>query len=187
MNLALFRRVGDFERLQGAPGVQGIAVRIDQIALQATDHHLTQALFVWEDVARETLVVEQFQQRGERLGVAVVWSRRQEQAMLEVRADGTDEARALTLQRVVRACGGRDVVGFVHDQQIEFARMTDVRRDHVVHGAQVCGAARGLRCARGHAATRGAVCDAVCGSGKGGRHDVITPPDAPRLAPTSRA
>src|SRR6218665_634624 len=37
MYLALFGRVGDFERLQGAPGIQGIAVRIDQIALQATD------------------------------------------------------------------------------------------------------------------------------------------------------
>ena len=62
VNLALLRRVGDFERLQGAPGVQGVAVRIDQIALQPTDHHLAQTLFVGEDVARETLVVEQFQQ-----------------------------------------------------------------------------------------------------------------------------
>jgi hypothetical protein len=48
--------------------------------------------------------------------------------------------------------------------------------------AGACGAARGLRCARGHAATRRAVCDAVRGSGKGSRHDVMTLPDAPRLA-----
>ena len=62
MNLALFRSVRDFERLQGAPGVQSITFRIDQIAFQATDHHLAQTFLVGENVARETLVVEQFQQ-----------------------------------------------------------------------------------------------------------------------------
>lgn len=53
--------------------------------------------------------------------------------------------------------------------------------------AGVCCTARGLQRARVHAATRGAVRDAVRGNGKGGRHYVISPPDAPRLAPTSRA
>lgn len=117
-------------------GRTGIAVRINQIALQTADHHLTKTIFVGEDVARETLVVEQFQQRGERLGVAVVRRRGQEETMLEVWADGTDEARTLTLQRVVRACRGRDVVRFVHDQQVKLARMADVRREHVTHGPQ---------------------------------------------------
>ena len=56
--------------------------------------------------------------------------------MLEVRADGADEAGALALQCVVRTCGGRDVVRLIHDQQIELARMAEVRRDHVAHGAQ---------------------------------------------------
>ena len=56
--------------------------------------------------------------------------------MLEVRADGSDEACALAFQRIVRACGGRDVVRFIHDQQVELAWMTDVRRDHVAHGTQ---------------------------------------------------
>jgi hypothetical protein len=48
--------------------------------------------------------------------------------------------------------------------------------------SSACGTACGLRRTRGHAATRGAICDAVCGSEKGGCHDVSTPPDAPRLA-----
>ena len=60
--------------------------------------------------------------------------------MLEMRADGADEARALALQCVMCACGRRDVVGFIHDQQIEFSRMADVRRDHVAHGAQALAA-----------------------------------------------
>ena len=136
MNLALFRCVWDFERLQGTAGIQGVALRIDQIALQATDHHLTQAFLVGEDVAREALVVKQFQQRCERLGIAVVRRRGQEQPVLEVRADGADEAGALAFQRVVSACGGRDVVRLIHDQQVELARVADVRRDHVAHGAQ---------------------------------------------------
>ena len=56
--------------------------------------------------------------------------------MLEVRADGSDEACALAFQRIVRACSGRDIVRLIHDQQVELARMTDVRRDHVTHGTQ---------------------------------------------------
>jgi hypothetical protein len=105
------------QRLQLALGIEGFAVGIDQVALQATDHHLTQLLFVGEDVSGETLVVQQLQQRGEGFGVAVVRRGCQKQPMLEVRTDRADEARPLALQRVVRTGGGGDVVRFVDDQQ----------------------------------------------------------------------
>ena len=71
-----------------------------------------------QDVAREALVVEQLEERGERLRVAVVRRRREEELVLEVRREQTDEARAQALDGVL-ADGGRDVVGLVDDQQVE--------------------------------------------------------------------
>ena len=57
-------------------------------------------------------------------------------AMLEVRANRTDEACALTLQRVVRAGSGGDVVCFVDNEHVEFAWKAGVRGQDVAHGAQ---------------------------------------------------
>ncbi len=56
--------------------------------------------------------------------------------MLKVRADRTNETRALTFEGVVGASGGGDVVRFVHDQEIELARMACVRWQDVPHGAK---------------------------------------------------
>ena len=86
MNGALFVRCTSRQRLQLALRIERLAVGVDQIALEAADHHLTQLLLVRQDVAGEALVVEQLQQRGERFGVAVVRRRGQKQPMLEVRA-----------------------------------------------------------------------------------------------------
>ncbi|MDT4875367.1 hypothetical protein FQZ97_1107250 [compost metagenome] len=62
VDLPFLIRVWDRQRLELALGIQGFAVSIDEIAFQATDHHLTQLLLVREDVPGEALVVQQFQQ-----------------------------------------------------------------------------------------------------------------------------
>jgi hypothetical protein len=56
--------------------------------------------------------------------------------MLKVRADRTNETRALTFEGVVSTSGGSDVVRFVDDQKIEFARMTGMGWEDVAHRAQ---------------------------------------------------
>ena len=122
--------------MQLALCIERLAIRIDQIALEATNHHLTQLFFIGQDVSGEALVVQQLQQRGEGFRVAVVRSCGEEQAMLEVRADRTNEARPLALQRVVRTGSGSDVVCFVDDQHVEFARIAGVRWQNIAHGTQ---------------------------------------------------
>ena len=136
VNGALLCGVRGWQRLQLALCIERIAFGIDQVAFEAADHDLTQLLFIGQDVSSETLVVQQLQQRGEGFGIAVVWGGRQEQPMLEVRADGTDEACALTLQRVVRTGSGGNVVCFIDDQHVEFAWIAGVRRQNIAHGAQ---------------------------------------------------
>ena len=47
--------------MQLALRIERLTFRIDQIAFEATDHHLTQLLFIGQDVSGETLVVQQLQ------------------------------------------------------------------------------------------------------------------------------
>jgi hypothetical protein len=120
--------VRDCQRLKSALGIERLPIGVDQIALQATDHHLTQLPLIGKNVTGEALIVQQLQQRGKRLGVSVVRCGRQEQPMLEVRANRTNETRALALEGVVGTSGGSDVrgggntVGFGRLKNRDFSR-----------------------------------------------------------------
>jgi hypothetical protein len=65
LSLASLQRITRHKRLQLALGVQGLPLGVDEVALQAADHHLVQLLLVGQDVSCEALVVQQFKQRGE--------------------------------------------------------------------------------------------------------------------------
>ncbi len=56
--------------------------------------------------------------------------------MLKVRTDGTNEACALALQRIVHTGSRGDVVRFINDQHVELARVAGVYGQDVAHGAQ---------------------------------------------------
>ncbi len=86
--------VGDGQRLEIAPGVQRISLGIHQVCLQPPHHDLRELLLVRQDVLGETLVVEQLEQRGEGLRVAVVWGRGEEQVVLEVGRQQFDQSGA---------------------------------------------------------------------------------------------
>src|SRR5690554_2050796 len=62
VDLPFLVRVWDRQRLELSLSIQGLAVSIDEIALQATNHHLAQLLLVGEDVPGEALIVQQLQQ-----------------------------------------------------------------------------------------------------------------------------
>ncbi len=74
VNGALLRGVQSQQRLQLALCIERPTFGIDQIALEAADHDLTQLLFIGQDVSSETLVVQQLQQRCERFCITVVRS-----------------------------------------------------------------------------------------------------------------
>ncbi len=71
--------------------------------------------------AGEPLVVEQFEQRREALGVAVVRRGRQEQLVLEVRGQQPEGLGPQRVGGVLAPTGRGAVVGLVHDQQVELA------------------------------------------------------------------
>ena len=89
------------QRFEAPHRVEPLALRVDEIALQPAHHHPGELLLGREDVAREALVVEQLEQRGERLGVAVVRRGGEEQLVLEVRREQADEPRAQALDGVL--------------------------------------------------------------------------------------
>lgn len=132
MYLSLFRRVVDLQRQQLALRVDRIAVLVHEVRLQPPDHHPMQLLLVWHDSASEPLIIEQFEQRGEGLLIAVVRRSGQEEPMFEVRSERSDQTSALTRHRV--SAGGRrcDIVGFIDDQDVELARIGDMRRQGVL-------------------------------------------------------
>ena len=67
----------------------------------------------------EPLVVEQFEQCREALGVAVVRRGGQEQLVLEVRGQQADRLGAQRVGGVLAPAGRGAVVGLVDDQQVE--------------------------------------------------------------------
>ena len=89
-----------------------------QLALHPTHHHLAESLVTGAHAPGEALVIEQFEQRGEALQVSVVRSSGEEQPMLEVRHDLSEQTRALRIGRVAAAAGGRGVVCLVDDEQV---------------------------------------------------------------------
>ena len=57
MNLALFVRVGHFQRQQFSLGKDRLTVRIDQVGLEPADHDALQLAFFRHHVSSETLIV----------------------------------------------------------------------------------------------------------------------------------
>ena len=72
--------------------------------------------------ASEPLVVEQLEQGGEALAIAVVRRGGEEQLVLEVRGERPDRLGALAVGGVLARARGGDVVRLVDDQQIEAPR-----------------------------------------------------------------
>jgi hypothetical protein len=88
--------------------------------------------------AVEALVVEQLEQGGEALGVAVVRGGREEELVLEVLGEGAEGEGAVGVLGEVAASGGSDVVGLVDDQKVELARKDRLagRREEVAEEAE---------------------------------------------------
>ena len=85
---ALFHAVVYFDWVQHAPGKTRRAIPARrQFGLEAAYHHGVQFLAIDPDASGETLVVQQFQQRGEALCVAIMGGRREEQFVLKVRSE----------------------------------------------------------------------------------------------------
>ena len=89
-----------------------------QILLDAAHHHRIQfAPAAHRHAARKAVGIKQLQQGGEAVGVAVVRSGREEQAMLEAAAQIADGAGELGLDAVTPAARRRRVMRLVQDQQ----------------------------------------------------------------------
>src|SRR5690606_7802233 len=73
---------------------------LPQLHLQATDHHLTLLLVAGPDAPGETLWIEELEQCLERLRIAVVWCRSEEQAVLELRGQSTNRLRSQRVDRI---------------------------------------------------------------------------------------
>ena len=112
----IFRKAGDLHPLD-VP-LRKPALDLAEILLQSADHHvLEDALAAHRDAAREAVRIEQFQQRGETVRVAVVRRRGQEQPVLETLRQIADCAGELRLDAVAPAGGRRGMVRLVENQQ----------------------------------------------------------------------
>ncbi len=134
VDLPLALRVLDRDRARLPLDEPRRAVGVDDVAFEPAHHGLAHSVAVRLDAAGEALVVEDLQQRGERRLVAVVWRRRQEQPMREVRGEPADQLGLLRVDGVhLPRRGGRDVVGLVEDEQVEDASVGHrARRQHLV-------------------------------------------------------
>nr|CAM75664.1 transposase [Magnetospirillum gryphiswaldense MSR-1] len=123
------------QRLKSPLGVNALAIRIDQIALQPTHHHPGELGVTWEDVSREPLIIKEFEECGEGFGVAVVRRGGEKQLVLEVWRGQTNQPCPEAFDGI--ATDGRgDVVSLVDDQQVELPGMADVRGQCVPQKAQ---------------------------------------------------
>ncbi len=139
MDRSLFRRILHFERFKHAPGEARRAIPARrQLRLEAAYHHGLQLLAVNPDAAREALAVQQFQQGGKALGIAVMGRGREEKLVLEVRRDPAQSTRAVRVGRVLSPAGGRDIMRLVYDEQVEATRVgwLAARRQHLAEEAQ---------------------------------------------------
>src|SRR5258708_33647001 len=69
------------------------------------------------EAAREALGIKYFEQTRERVGVAVVRRRRQEEAVLETRGQSAHGAGELAIDRITYAAGRRRMVRLVKDEE----------------------------------------------------------------------
>ncbi|MDH6449557.1 hypothetical protein M2155_001965 [Streptomyces sp. SAI-119] len=101
----------------GAAGAEtGGAVGVGDGGLQASDDGLLAGRLVGVDTTGELLIVDELQQRGVRLGVAVVRGGGEEEAVLEVRDEPPDQLGLLGVDGVhLLGRGGCHVVGLVED------------------------------------------------------------------------
>ena len=88
------------------------------VLLEPADHDVVEQLLALDrHAAAEPLRVEDLQQGGEAVGVAVVRRGRQEQPVLEARGQVADGPGDLRVDGVPRAAGRGGVVGLVEDEQ----------------------------------------------------------------------
>lgn len=99
VDLPLALRVLDRDRARLPLDEPRRAVGVDDVAFEPAHHGLAHSVAVRLDAAGEALVVEDLQQRGERRLVAVVWRRRQEQPVREVRGEPADQLGLLQIGR----------------------------------------------------------------------------------------
>ena len=93
------------------------ALDLADVFLQTADHDVLQHLLADRYAAAEPLRVQDFQQGGKAVRVAVVRRGRQEQPVLETRRQFADRPRDLRIDRVLLAAGRSRVVRFVQDEQ----------------------------------------------------------------------
>ena len=105
----------DVDLFDHAPGET--AFKLSNVGLQAADHHVVELSLEHLHAAAEPLRIEDFEQRGKTVGVAVVGRGGQEQPVLETRRNVPDGPRGLRVDGVAGAARRRRVVRFVQDQQ----------------------------------------------------------------------
>ena len=94
------------------------ALHLPDILLQTPHHHLFQvALASNLDAAREAVRIEEFQEGGEAVGVAIVWRCRQKQPVLETRREFANGAGEPRFDAVTAAGRWRGMVCLVENQQ----------------------------------------------------------------------
>ena len=94
------------------------ALDLADVLLEPPHHHVLERLLAPHlDAAREAVGVEQLEQGGEAVRVAVVRRGREEEAMLEAAGEVAHGAGELRLDAVAPAARGRGVVRLVEDQQ----------------------------------------------------------------------
>src|SRR5258708_4092479 len=94
-----------------------------QFGFKAADHDGVQLFAVNLDPPGETLVVQQFQERGKALGVAVMGRRREKQLVLKVRREAAQGKGSLRVRGVLSLSRWSYVMGLVDDEQVKFARV----------------------------------------------------------------
>ncbi len=123
------------QRFKSPLRIDALAICINQITLQPTDHYPSELGITWKYVSREPLIVKEFEERGEGLGVTVVRRGSEKQLVLEVWRGQANQARPQALDGVA-AHGRCDVVSLVDYQQVKFPGMAYVRRQCVPQQAQ---------------------------------------------------
>src|SRR2546430_694441 len=139
MRLTLLLRVINFDGFQLALWKTRCAIPARrQFGFEAADHDGVQLLAVDLDAPGETLVVQQFQQRGKALGVAVMGRRREKQLVLIVRSEAAQSQGALRICGVLSLPGWSNIMGLVNDEQVKFARVRRLttRGQHFAEEAQ---------------------------------------------------
>ncbi len=90
--------------------------KVTKVRLQPPHHNRIEFARLHWDAAREALRVENFEERGERIAVAVVGRRRQEQAVLKSLGEPPDRPGELAVDRIARAARRGGVMRLVEDQ-----------------------------------------------------------------------